>query len=81
MSQVIFFLGAANHPSKNESFEQNNIPTMVLKKFVLYTRMKLDVVILNRKIILNPELGDQPKMIKKLSYLVGWNVTFTSLKI
>ena len=36
---------------------------------------------LNRKIILNPEFGNQPKMIKKLSYLVGWNVAFTCLKI
>ena len=33
MSQVIF-LSAANHPSKNEIFEQNNISTMVLTKFV-----------------------------------------------
>ena len=30
MSQVIF-LSAANHPSKNESFEQNNIPTIKQK--------------------------------------------------
>ena len=29
MSQV-----AANHPSTNENFEQNNIPTTVLTKFV-----------------------------------------------
>ena len=29
MSQVIF-LSAANHPSTNENFEQNNIPTTVL---------------------------------------------------
>ena len=68
MSQVI---SAANHPSKNESFEQNNIPTIVLTKFVHYTRMKLDVVILNCKIILNPEFGDQPEMIKKIK-LFSW---------
>ena len=42
--------------------------------------MKWDVI-LNHKIILNPKYGDQPKMIKKLSYLVEWNVAFTSLKI
>ena len=30
MSQVIF-LSAANHPSKNESFEQNNIPIIKQK--------------------------------------------------
>ena len=30
--------------------------------------MNVDVVILDCKIILNPEFGDQPKMIKKLSY-------------
>ena len=28
----------------------------------------MDVVILDRKIILNPVFGEQPKMIKKLSY-------------
>ena len=33
MSQVIF-LSAANHPGTNESSEQNNIPTIVLTKFV-----------------------------------------------
>ena len=33
MSQVIF-LSAANLPSKNESFEQNNTSTIVLTKFV-----------------------------------------------
>ena len=33
--------------------------------------MKLDVVLLNRKIILTPEFGDQPKMIKKIK-LFSW---------
>ena len=28
----------------------------------------MDVVILDCKIILNPDFGDQPKMINKLSY-------------
>ena len=28
----------------------------------------MDVVTLDGKLILNPEFGDQPKMIKKLSY-------------
>ena len=42
------------------------------------------MLLYNRKIIFNTEfiIGNQPKMIKKLSYLkVGWNVAFTSLKI
>ena len=40
------------------------------------------MLLYNRKIIFNTEFGNQPKMIKKLSYLkVGWNVAFTSLKI
>ena len=43
--------------------------------------MNMDVVTLDGQFILNPEFGDQPKMIKKLSYLVGWNIAFTSLKI
>ena len=30
--------------------------------------MNMDVVTLDGKFILNPEFGDQPKMIKKLSY-------------
>lgn len=42
--------------------------------------MNKDVVILDCKIILNPDFGDQPKMINKLSY--HWvGVAFTSLKI
>ena len=41
--------------------------------------MNTDVVILDCKIILNPDSGDQPKMINKLSY--HWvGVAFTSLK-
>ena len=31
----------------------------------------MDVVILDRKIILNPEFGEQPKMIKKIELLLG----------
>ena len=41
--------------------------------------MNMDVVTLDGKFILNPEFGDQPKMIKKLSYC-RWNVAFTSLR-
>ena len=40
--------------------------------------MNMDVVTIDHKIILNPEFGDQPKMIKKV--IVGWNVAFTSLR-
>ena len=41
--------------------------------------MYMDVVILDCKIILNPDFGDQPKMMNKLSY--RWvGVAFISLK-
>ena len=40
----------------------------------------MDVVTIDHKIILNPEFGDQPKMIKKKKVIVGWNVAFTSLR-
>ena len=41
--------------------------------------MNMDVVTIVHKISLNPEFGDQPKMIKK-KVTVGWNVAFTSLR-
>ena len=41
--------------------------------------MNTDVVTIDHKIILNPEFGDQTKMIKK-NVIVGWNVAFTSLR-
>ena len=41
--------------------------------------MNMDVVTIDHKISLNPEFGDQPKMIKK-KVIVGWNVAFTSLR-
>ena len=48
-------------------------------KFVPQATMYVDVVILDCKIILNPDFGDQPKMMNKLSY--RWvGVALTSLK-
>ena len=41
--------------------------------------MNMNVVTLDGQFILNPEFGDQPKMIKK-KVIVGWNVAFTSLR-